>query len=131
MRDQFANAGPAATADIKRHDVGISFGRQHNSFGAVLHIKEFTDGPTGSPDLDRLLVGLSRLHEFLDECRYHVRAFDLERIPRTVQVGEDQMDGIKTILLLVRPALHRHHLLCEAVIDDGLVRRAVPQVIFL
>ena len=59
-----------------------------------------------------------------------MRASGIDGVARPVQVDRKQVDGRKTILLAIGLRLDEQHLLGETVGGVGLLRVAVPQVVF-
>ena len=128
---QFPDADVFARADIDDRGVVIILHEKDGRLGQVIHIQKFPAGPPGTPDFHRIRPPDFGLVEFPEQGRQHMRTGQAEIIPRPVEIGWHQRDGVEAVLSMVGLAQFKPGNLGDGIPLVGCFQRAAEQIVFL
>ena len=122
---EFVNRHFGAGTDIDGIGAVIMLERKQNAFGAVLDMDEIAGGATGAADYDFFRSGFDRVDEFPNERRDNKTRAGIEIVSRTVKIGGDQTDAMKSILLAIGEGLNQGKTFSDSVFGATGVGQAL------
>src|SRR5439155_20966616 len=127
---EVAHGNFRSRAEVDGQAVGVALGGQEHGLRGVLHVEEVARRVPRAPAGDRRRVSALRLEALADQGGNDVGSLEVEIVTRPVEIRGEQVDGVEAVLFPVGLRLHDQHLLGEAVGGVGLIRVAVPEVVF-
>ena len=98
--------------------------------GGIADEQELAGRLAAAPEDHFGLAGAPRFDKLADHGRNDMRRLQIEVVARAVEIDREQGDGRKPELLPVGLGLHEQHLLRHAIGCVGLLRIAVPEIVF-
>src|SRR5579864_2049854 len=99
--DQITNSNLHPRTQVHRSTTVVSLGSNHNPFGRVSDVQEFSCCLPCTPNGDvRITIRLC-VQTLANECRNDMRGFKVEIVPRAVEVYWDKKDRVEAVLLAI------------------------------
>src|SRR2546428_887859 len=115
---------------VHRFVLRVTLGRQHDAARRVLHVEKLAARRAVAPDLDEVVTAELGVVDLADQRRNHVRGARIEVIARPIEIDREQEDAVEAVLRAVGLRLDEQHFLRQAVGGVGLLRIAVPEIVF-
>ena len=113
--DEFADADFRAATEVDRLTPIDFFSGVEDATGGVFHVEEFAGRFAGSPRGNRIVSVVAGLQAFADDSRDNMGGFEVEIVPRTVEVHRHQIDAVEIVLLPVGFRLSEERFLRDTV----------------